>query len=92
MLVLVYNPDGRNWGPRNVLKVAVSHDNGKTWEDKLTLEQCPEMDEAGNKPEYSYPAIIFSDHTVALTYTWRRQRIVFREIPEVFFNRSTIKL
>ncbi|MDR2139692.1 MAG: exo-alpha-sialidase [Tannerella sp.] len=85
-LALVYNPDGRNWGPRNMLKVAVSHDNGRTWQDKLTLEQEPEKDDAGNELEYSYPAIVCSDHTVALTYTWRRRRIVFREIPEAFFK------
>jgi predicted neuraminidase len=85
-LALVYNPDGRNWGPRNCLKVAVSHDNGKTWHDRLTLEQDPETDETGNELEYSYPAIVFGNHTVALTYTWQRRRIVCREIPEDFFK------
>ncbi|MDR2915181.1 MAG: beta-propeller fold lactonase family protein [Tannerella sp.] len=72
-LVLAYNPVSENWGSRAFLNLAVSYDNGLTWPEKIILEDGSEQG------EYSYPAIIAYENKIALTYTWKRQRIAFRE-------------
>ncbi|MBW7882565.1 MAG: exo-alpha-sialidase [Caldilineaceae bacterium] len=55
---------------RTPLVLFVSNDNGMAWSPRYHLESEP--------GEYSYPAIIATgDHTVTVTYTWRRQRIAF---------------
>ncbi|HEV7280620.1 MAG TPA: sialidase family protein [Pirellulaceae bacterium] len=69
--LLVYNPTRRS-GPsprgRAKLSVAVSAD-GETWTDVGVLENEPGK-------EFSYPAVIqLADGTVAIAYTWRRERI-----------------
>jgi predicted neuraminidase len=68
-LFLVSNPVGTNWGPRTPITLSCSEDNGITWQDVLALE-----DEPG---EYSYPSIIFSEGSLFLTYTYRREDIAF---------------
>lgn len=73
-LVLAYNPTENypNYykGPRTPLSLAYSKDNGATWKDLITLE-----DEPG---AYAYPAIICNGNDeLLLTYTWKRERIVF---------------
>lgn len=70
-LVLAYNPDSENWGSRSPISLAVSTDNGKTWPTKLTV------DKGSSEDEFSYPSIIHAGDTVALTYTWKRQRVAF---------------
>ena len=70
-LLLAYNPISENWGPRTPLKLAISLDNGQTWEDVFTLEHEP--------GEYSYPAVIKTDSGFALSYTWQRRQIQFWE-------------
>ena len=72
-LILAYNPVSENWGSRSYLNIAVSHDNGITWPEKIILE------DGNDQGEYSYPAIITYDNKIALTYTWKRQCIVFWE-------------
>ena len=74
-LVMAYNPVSGNWASRASLNLAVSYDNGLTWPKQFILEN----DSA--KAEYSYPAIITYGDRIALTYTWKRQRIAFRELP-----------
>ncbi len=70
-LVLAYNPTGKDWGSRGKLALAISFDNGKTWPKKIDLED-------GNiKDEYSYPAIITFNDSIAVTYTWNRKKISF---------------
>lgn len=70
-LALAYNPDGRNWGSRYPLMLALSYDDGKNWNDKFKLE-------AGDKDdEFSYPAVISWGDSVAVTYTWNRQKVAF---------------
>ena len=60
-------------GPRTPLSIAVSQD-GQTWRHALTLEDSP-ID------QYSYPAIIQGkDGTLHCVYTWRRQRIAYKQI------------
>ena len=71
ILVLLYNPDNRNWGSRARLHLAVSYDNGITWPLTIPVEEG----ETGD--EYSYPAMVASGDTAAFTYTWNRQRIMF---------------
>ncbi len=69
--LLVYNHTVRSkgkWRGRNMLNVAVSEDDGATWQAALILEQ-------EEKSEFSYPAVIqASDGMVHITYTWKRQR------------------
>lgn len=64
-MVMVYNHTDRGRSPLNL---AVSHDEGATWERFMDLETEP--------GEYSYPAIIqHSSGAVDVTYTWKRERI-----------------
>ena len=64
-LLLIYNHATRG---RTPLNIAVSHDDGKTFEPLLVLEDQP--------GEYSYPALIqTADGMVHCSYTWRRTRI-----------------
>ena len=70
-LVLAYNPDDKNWGERNPMSLAVSNDNGVTWPTIMDIETGTKGD------EFSYPSIIYVGDTVAVTYTWKRQRIAF---------------
>ena len=75
--VLIYNNfqtlPGEKKGPRTPLSLAVSSD-GLAWSHWLTLE-----DSASG--EFSYPAIIQgSDGTLHCTYTWRRQRVAYKQV------------
>lgn len=70
-LALVYNRDGKNWGARRPLSIAISKDNGKTWPTSVDIETGNEGD------EFSYPSIISFGDTLAISYTWKRQRIAF---------------
>lgn len=76
--VLVYNDfetlDGTPKGPRTPLSLAVSTDDGASWQHVMTLEDSP-------VGEYSYPAVIEgSDGTLHIVYTWRRQRIKYLQV------------
>lgn len=66
-LLLVYNPVGKNWGARTPLAVAMSSDNGLSWEELLQLETEP--------GEFSYPAIISQNDSVLISYTADRRGI-----------------
>lgn len=76
ILVLAYNPTENlpNYykGPRTPLILSYSRDNGETWKDLITLEDAP--------GSYAYPAIICKDKELLVTYTWKRERIVFWSI------------
>lgn len=74
VLLMVWNPRGKNWGARTPLTLSVSKDNGKTWEGIAHLETEP--------GEYSYPAIVETKDGVAVSYTWKRERIRVWHIPE----------
>lgn len=70
-LLLAYNKVSKNWGPRTPLNLAISVDNGETWQDMHELETA--------QGEYSYPAVIATPGGFAGTYTWKRESIVFWE-------------
>ena len=60
-------------GVRTPISIALS-DDGTNWQHVLTLEDSP-ID------QYSYPAIIQGrDGTLHCVYTWRRQRIAYKQI------------
>lgn len=72
--LLVYNhispQQGKAWGDRNILNVAVS-DDGLHWKAAVLLENDPDKD-----AEYSYPAVIQTkDGMIHVTYTWNRKLI-----------------
>jgi predicted neuraminidase len=71
VLALAYNRDDENWGARAPISVALSLDNGRTWPRLLDVEKGREDD------EFSYPAIISFGDTLAMTYTWQREKIAF---------------
>jgi len=70
-LLLAYNRVSKDWGPRTPLNLAVSQDNGSSWEDLCELETAP--------GEYSYPAVRVTPEGFAGTYTWKRDSIAFWE-------------
>ena len=66
-LLLIYNHSGTR-KVRSPLNLALSSDEGKTWQAAMTLES--------DKGEYSYPAIIQTpDGKVHASWTWKRERI-----------------
>lgn len=70
-LALICNPVGDR--ERTPLSILFSHNNGLTWPERIDLETEP--------GEYSYPAIIpTADGGLAVTYTWRRERIVWAKV------------
>ena len=71
-LLIIYNHSFKHAiAGRGVLSLAISYDDGDTWEHVMRLE-----DSAGRLLEFSYPAIIqASDGLVHATYTWRRANI-----------------
>lgn len=71
-VVLVCNPNGKDWGARTPLSVFASKDNGVTFEKQLDLET--------QEGEFSYPCIISKGNKVYVTYTYKRKNIAFCEI------------
>ena len=76
-LALVCNPVAEN--TRTPLALLLSFDNGHTWPRRLDIETGP--------GEYSYPAIVPTQVGMAITYTWKRERIAFwmgsvEQVPE----------
>ena len=69
---VVYNPVGKNWGPRTPLAVSVSQDDGATWGETLLLEDA--------KGEYSYPSMIAADGALHVVYTHQRRGIVYAKV------------
>lgn len=71
-LWLAYNPI-RVSGIRNELTLAVSKDNGKTWEEVTVLESTP----FNLFSEFSYPAIVADGNELLITYTYNRVQIKY---------------
>jgi predicted neuraminidase len=71
-LALAFNNTSGNWGSRSPLSLGISTDNGLTWPTIVDIDKGTEEE------EFSYPAIIQYGDTVAVTYTWKRQKIAFK--------------
>ena len=72
-VVLVYNHSFKKggWSGRGVLSLAISNDDGDSWEPVMTLE-----DSHGRNVEFSSPAVIqSSDGLIHTVYTWKRHNI-----------------
>lgn len=80
-VLLAYNPVAENWGPRTPLTLAVSTDNGETWRDMGHVEDDDALQTQNGSPEYSYPTLVRTPSGVALSYTWRRERVRCWQIP-----------
>lgn len=85
-LFLLYNPVGMSWGPRTPMDLAVSHDNGETWETFARLDHEPV-----SGVEFSYPAIVATQDGIAVSYTWHRERIRVWRIPHAVLERAAPK-
>ena len=73
--ILIYNPSTTR---RTPLSLAVSFDDGVTWEDFLVVEALDE----GQRGELSYPAMIQDmNGDLQITYTWNRRRIRHATVP-----------
>lgn len=71
-LYLLCNPVAANWGLRSPMSLFKSTDNGCSWQKLYDL--------ATEKNEFSYPAIIAEGNGLTLTFTWKRENIVFFHI------------
>ena len=84
-LLLAYNPQDENWGPRTPMTIAVSEDSGETWTRFANLEADPDAD-----AEFSYPTLTRTDDGVALSYTYQRETVRVWQMPlEVFATEAT---
>ncbi len=72
ILILIYNPVGENWGKRTPISLAVSKDNGISFERVLDLD--------GGEGEFAYPAVISKGDEVLVSYTYKRKSIAFWQI------------
>lgn len=65
---MVYNPNSQNWGARSPISLAKTED-GDHWARFADLEHEPGK-------EFSYPAMIQTkDGGIAISYTWKRERV-----------------
>jgi predicted neuraminidase len=76
-LVLLYNPAVAKKGDRGrgILHAALSFDNGLTWPKYIKVE-----DELNAGHGFAYPAVIYADGKVTVTYTVKRKQIKFWQI------------
>lgn len=89
LLALVYNHVPENWGRRSPANVIFSTDDGSTWFEPLVLEhyeptgeeeQQIKLDRAHRVNEFSYPAVVADGERFLIVYTWKRERIAYREL------------
>lgn len=73
-IYLVSNPVSENWGERSPLTLSVSKDNGNTFKCIMTLEE-EKLDS-----EFSYPAIVYMNGALHISYTWERKNVAYWKI------------
>lgn len=69
-IVLACNPVSNNWGKRTPLSLYVSEDNGNTFSLLTHLI-------TDTRGAYAYPALMYGDGKLHITYTWNRQTIAY---------------
>ena len=73
-LYLISNPVSENWGERSPLTIQKSCDNGISWETIITLEE-EKIDS-----EFSYPAMVYMNGALYISYTYERLNVAFWKI------------
>jgi len=73
-LYLISNPVSENWGERSPLTIQKSTDNGVSWETVITLEE-EKLDS-----EFSYPAMVYMNGALYISYTYERLNVAFWKI------------
>ncbi len=73
-IYLVSNPVGNNWGERSPLTVQVSRDDGASFEHLVTLE------EENEGSEFSYPAVVYKNGELHISYTYERVNVAYVKI------------
>lgn len=73
-LYLISNPVSENWGERSPLTIQKSCDNGVSWETLITLEE-EKLDS-----EFSYPAMVYMNGSLYISYTYERLNVAFWKI------------
>lgn len=68
-IILVCNPVSEDWGARSPISLYVSNDNGNNFELLTHLTTMP--------GEYSYPAVMYEEGKLHITYTWQRRTIQY---------------
>jgi len=68
-LALVCNPVGDNWGARSPISLFLSRDDGETWSRETDLES--------GEGEFSYPAVIYEDGVLHITFTYNRRSVMY---------------
>ena len=66
-----YNSDIYHHTP-SVLSTIYSKDNGETWQKELDLE--------ASEGEYSYPAILYREGKLHITFTYQRKSVMYCEV------------
>jgi len=69
-IVLACNPVSDNWGRRTPLSLFVSGDNGETF--RLLTHLITDT-----RGAYAYPALVYENGKLHITYTWDRQTIAY---------------
>jgi predicted neuraminidase len=90
LVYLAHNPVSGDWAPRAPLTVSVSADQGRTWQQLVTLEESIAGRQGSGAGEYapadsgvvttganefSYPTLIVIPDGLAVSYTWQRRGI-----------------
>ena len=78
---LICNPVSENWGARYPLNVYYSDDNCETFHEFLCLESEPTKGlPEGVKSEFSYPAGVYKNGKLYISYTYNRRQIAVVEV------------
>lgn len=72
-VLVVHNPIPGDWGDRNIIAYAITHDNAQSFDPCVVIEKSEDTD-----AEFSYPAVITDGKYVFVTYTHNRKNIMFR--------------
>ena len=83
-LYLLCNPVAANWGLRSPMTLFKSTDNGCSWTKLYDL--------ATETNEFSYPAIIADGEGLTMTFTWKRENIVYFYIPQEELQQENSKI